>query len=137
MFQYLTSLSMVEETRLPGLLFLQLLRKDENGWDFVIGSDLVYNQIGVELLPWVMRAHMGPGSVGYYAHTRGRFEHFDIDFMENLKRVGLVVKEVWEPGSPEPPPSPPLFADLFPEMRVAIYELRLASAGCEFIQSAG
>jgi len=85
---------MVEETRLPGLLFLQLLRKDENGWDFVIGSDLVYNQIGVELLPWVMRAHMGPGSVGYYAHTRGRFEHFDIDFMENLKRVGLVVKEV-------------------------------------------
>ena len=103
----------------------QMVPQDSK-WDIIIGSDLVYNEIGVKLLPRVLRAHMHPQSVVFYAHTKRRFEHYDVDFFQNLTANGLSVEEVWEPSMESPPPSPPPFTDLFGEMRVAIYRMVLA-----------
>ncbi|KAK3279615.1 hypothetical protein CYMTET_12507 [Cymbomonas tetramitiformis] len=94
-------------------------------WDFIIGSDLVYNEAGTKMLPRVMRAHVDTHTRIIYAHTRHRFDSLDCVFLEELAAVGLECREVREHDVPTPPPSPPPFTDLFPEMRIAVYEIML------------
>ncbi|GIL66120.1 hypothetical protein Vafri_19720 [Volvox africanus] len=48
-------------------------------WDFIIGSDLVYNAVGTECLPRVMRALAGPETRILYCHTRHRFDTHDVE----------------------------------------------------------
>lgn len=81
----------------------------------------------MKLLPQVIRAHMHSHTKVFYAHTKRRFEHYDVDFFENLRAQGLLVEEVREAGVESPPPSPPPFTDLFGDMRIAIYEMAVAS----------
>lgn len=62
-------------------------------WDLIIGSDLVYNEAGVSMLPKVtnhglrfsfskvMKALASPKTQIYYAHTKKRYEMIDHDFM--------------------------------------------------------
>eukprot|EP01062_Namystynia_karyoxenos_P039490 TRINITY_DN28689_c0_g1_i2.p1 TRINITY_DN28689_c0_g1~~TRINITY_DN28689_c0_g1_i2.p1 ORF type:complete len:243 (+),score=65.60 TRINITY_DN28689_c0_g1_i2:82-810(+) len=88
-------------------------------WDVVLGSDLVYDEAGVEMLPRVLRAVIGPATRCFYAHTRHRLEHLDMRFLTRVEREGLAVREVWAPSAPSPPPSPEPLAELFPEMRAA------------------
>lgn len=60
-------------------------------------------------------------------------------FFQQLGRCGLTCTEVREPGLPTPPPSPPPLTDLFPEMRIAVYDIRLGeeAVGVEGLGSGG
>jgi predicted nicotinamide N-methyase len=104
---------------------MQLLPK-ETTYDFIIGSDLVYTEAGAACLPLVIKAHCRADTRVLYAHTRGRFEHLDMEFFDQLRASGLHVEEVFEPGAPTPPPSPPPLTDIFRDQRIAIYQMRLA-----------
>lgn len=95
-------------------------------WDLVIGSDLVYNDVGCALLPRVLRRFAGPRTTILYAHTRHRFDNYDQMFFEGVAAVGLQCSEVREEGCETPPPSPPPLTELFPEMRIAVYRMMLA-----------
>mgnify|MGYP001973419217 CR=1 FL=1 len=65
-------------------------------WDVVIGSDLVYNEIGVQMLPRVFaRLLAGGTAVAYYAHTLNRYEFLDRDFFKALAAEGLRCQQVW------------------------------------------
>ena len=44
-------------------------------------------------------------------------------FFEELEANGLVFDEVVESGRELPPPSPPPLTELFPEMRIAVYNI--------------
>lgn len=92
-------------------------------WDFIVGSDLVYNEDGCQLLPRVFAQLSTPETVILYAHTKRRFEMLDSDFFQNLELEGLVVEEVRERWAPATPPSPPAFASLFPDMRIAVFRI--------------
>lgn len=43
---------------------------------------------------------------------------------ERLAAEGLTAEEVVRPGQPLPPPSPPLFTSVFPDMRVAVFKIQ-------------
>ncbi|PRW57925.1 Nicotinamide N-methyltransferase-like [Chlorella sorokiniana] len=95
-------------------------------WDFIIGSDLIYNEIGSRCLPRVLAALARPQTQVLYCHTKHRFDLLDMEFLEQLEACGLCCEEVWEPGVPPPPQSPPLRfppTDLFPEQRIAVYRI--------------
>ncbi|PNH03406.1 hypothetical protein TSOC_010543 [Tetrabaena socialis] len=96
-------------------------------WDFIIGSDLVYNTVGAVCLPRVMRALARPNTRILYCHTKHRFDTYDIQFFEELAACGLACSEVHEPSKATPPPSPPPLTDLFPEMRIAVYSIQPSS----------
>ena len=94
-------------------------------FDFVIGADLLYTADGVSQLPCVFAALADAGcNCILYAHTKRRFEQLDQEFFQGLREAGLQWEEVREPWAPLPPPSPPPFAELFPEMRIAVYNIR-------------
>ena len=93
--------------------------------DLVIGSDLVYNDAGVRMLPRVLAALAGGRTRILYAHTLYRFEQMDLDFFEELKAIGLCCRTLWPPCS-DRPESPEPMTELFPEQYVAIFELSLA-----------
>jgi hypothetical protein len=57
-------------------------------WDLIVGSDLVYCEAGVKMLPRVMRALCHKGTTILYAHTKKRYEMVDIDFFFELRRYG-------------------------------------------------
>lgn len=92
-------------------------------WDFIFGSDLVYNEAGCELLPRTLAALASEQTQVLYAHTKRRFEMLDCDFFANLLAAGLEYEEVREPWAASPPPSPPAFTSLFPEMRIAVFRI--------------
>lgn len=95
-------------------------------WDFIIGSDLIYNEVGSRCLPRVLGALVRPGTVALYCHTKHRFDLLDWEFFAELEACGLQCEEVWEPGVPPPPTSPPAQfppADLFPDQRIAVYRI--------------
>lgn len=92
-------------------------------WDFIVGSDLVYNEEGCKLLPRVFAQLSGPETVILYAHTKRRFEMLDNDFFDNLQAEGLAVEEVKERWVPAAAASPPSFSSLFPEMRIAVFRI--------------
>ena len=110
-------------------------------WDYVIGSDLVYNEIGVQMLPLVIAALAKGHTRVLYAHTLNRFEFFDRDFFEALASAGLECTEVWpadgaqvanfgsaavgaarcDEGDQE---QDGFSGELFPEQRVIVIEMR-------------
>jgi len=91
-------------------------------WDLIVGSDLVYNEAGIRMLPRAFAALMRPRTIVLYAHTLNRFEHYDGLFFEELPRVGLMYERVWcEEGTGEEEAEP--FSQLFPEMRVCVFRI--------------
>jgi len=98
-----------------------------DGFDVVLGADLVYDEAGTRALPRVVAALLGrnPGAKFWYAHTKHRYDGMDCDFFDALASNGLACREVREDGCPSPPPSPPPFASLFPDQRIAVYEISL------------
>lgn len=108
-------------------------------WDLIIGSDLVYNEVGVGLLPRVM-ARLAAVNCGtetpppqlLYGHTRGRFELYDAAFLENLAGAGLVVAEVEAGGRAVPVlPGCAELEELFPELRPVVFRIQLAEPGLQ------
>ncbi|EKX31563.1 hypothetical protein GUITHDRAFT_149221 [Guillardia theta CCMP2712] len=95
----------------------------ETRWDLIIGSDLVYNEIGVQWLPKVLKGLLGKGTIALYSHTKHRLDMADQEFFAELTANELIFTEVHEPGVPSPPPSPPFFESLFPDMRIAILRI--------------
>ena len=51
----------------------------------------------------------------------------DVTLFERLEAEGLAVEEVCEPDCQLPPPSPPPFSSLFPDMRIAVFKIYRAS----------
>jgi len=50
------------------------LREEE--WDLIIGSDLIYNEAGVHMLPQVFKGLLSSGrATAYYCHTKHRCLH--------------------------------------------------------------
>eukprot|EP00299_Pterocystis_sp_00344_P004733 c16006_g1_i1.p1 GENE.c16006_g1_i1~~c16006_g1_i1.p1 ORF type:complete len:249 (+),score=29.13 c16006_g1_i1:92-748(+) len=95
----------------------------QTSWDFVIGSELVYNEAGVHMLPNVMAALTSPKTHIYYCHSKHRYDKMDMDFFANLEAAGLCWEEVRAKNVPAPPPSPPPLTELFPRMRFAIFHI--------------
>jgi hypothetical protein len=77
------------------------------------------------MLPRALRALSHPGTHIYYAHTKHRYDHCDLEFFEELQRQGFAVEEVWTPEQGPPPESPPPLTSLFPEQRIAMYHMQL------------
>ncbi|KAL6762332.1 hypothetical protein V8C86DRAFT_2520336 [Haematococcus lacustris] len=92
-------------------------------WDVIVGSDLIYNHVGSLLLPHVIHRLASPDTLVLYAHTKHRFDHLDLEFMEAVAALGMRLEEVREPWLDAPPASPPPLTQLFPEMRVAVYRI--------------
>lgn len=101
-----------------------------DGFDVVFGADLVYDEAGTKALPRVVAALLArnPEAKFWYAHTKHRYDGMDCDFFDELAARGLACREVREDGCPSPPPSPPPFASLFPDQRIAVYEISLPRA---------
>jgi len=94
------------------------------GWDVVLGSDLVFNEACVYLLPRVLRATLRAGArYALYAHTRYRFEILDRDFLKELEAAGLRCVEV--DRDPTRPASPPAFTSVFEDEFVVLYKITL------------
>lgn len=72
--------------------------------------------------------------VMYYAHTKHRFDAMDVDLFEQLEGLGLCVQEVLEAGQELPPPSPPPFSSLYPEMRCAVFKISRPRAAADSAQ---
>ena len=105
-------------------------------WDLIVGSDLVYDEAGVDKLPRVLSALLERGTAGahvLYAHTLNRFEFADHDFFKELKRAGLACTALWPEGEPQRDDEADgedddegFSGELFPEQRVVIYRICLA-----------
>jgi hypothetical protein len=110
--------------------------KDENAEmtdiDFLLGSDLVYEESGVKMLPRViaklLRTRCDANGFMLYAHTKHRYDGMDVDFFENLEEEGLMCEEVRKFGTKTPPPSPPPFESLFPDQRIAVFRISRSHA---------
>ena len=100
-------------------------------FQLVLGSDLVYGEMGVRTLPRVIRELLRAGAEGayaLYAHTLNRFEFVDVDFFRALRFVGLTCSPVW-PQSEEAVDREEAYSDeLFPEQRVVVYRISLKSS---------
>jgi hypothetical protein len=92
-------------------------------WDYIVGSDLAYNEEGCKLLPRAVAALASMHTQVFYAHTKRRFEMLDYDFFSALADCSLTCTEVAEPWAPPAAVSPPAFSSLFPEMRIAVYRI--------------
>ena len=97
--------------------------------DFLLGSDLVYEESGVKMLPKVIAKLLSTRCKEPDAfismRTKHRYDGMDVDFFENLEKEGLDYEEVRKNGTKTPPPSPPPFESLFPELRVAVFRICL------------
>lgn len=97
-------------------------------WDFIIGSDLIYNEVGATCLPKAMKYLAREHTQIYYCHTKHRYDLLDAMFFQELERNGLKCREVHAPSVASPPASPPATfppVDLFPEQRICIYHITL------------
>ncbi|GAX81326.1 hypothetical protein CEUSTIGMA_g8757.t1 [Chlamydomonas eustigma] len=95
-------------------------------WDFILGSDLIYTEKGCEALPRVMKALATPEVTQIlYCHTKHRFDHLDLKFFEELDKCGLQYVEVNRSDQLPRPASPPPLTELFPEMRIAVYNISI------------
>jgi hypothetical protein len=54
----------------------------DTAWDFIIGSDLVYLEEGVKMLPRVLAGLAGPTTTILYCHSLYRYEDMDYDFLD-------------------------------------------------------
>jgi hypothetical protein len=78
------------------------------------------------MLPRTLRALCRPGSHIFYCHTKHRYDHCDLEFMEQLEALGLACSEVRTPEQGSPPASPPPLTELYPELRIAMFHMELA-----------
>ena len=117
----------------------------DDAWDVIIGSDLVYNEVGARMLPKVIARLLGSSSkhaaVCYYAHTLNRFEFLDKDFLEALKEEGVRCVKVWPEAEASSSSSDEAGGDgngeeeftfsgeLFPEQRVVVFRMDVAGSG--------
>ena len=62
-------------------------------WDLIIGSDLVYDENGVHMLPRVLAALVRPGNVAFYCHTKHGCDCLDFDFFAEVAKCGLLMEE--------------------------------------------
>lgn len=63
-------------------------------WDFILGSDLVYNEAGSRCLPRVLAALSSRGTRVLYCHTKHRLDLLDLEFFQQLEACGLRAREV-------------------------------------------
>lgn len=63
-------------------------------WDFIIGSDLVYNHVGSRCLPRVLAAFADSSTCIIYCHTRHRYDLLDAELFTELEACGLRSLEV-------------------------------------------
>eukprot|EP00811_Abedinium_folium_P032394 NODE_5443_length_1769_cov_14.126066.p1 GENE.NODE_5443_length_1769_cov_14.126066~~NODE_5443_length_1769_cov_14.126066.p1 ORF type:complete len:498 (-),score=125.75 NODE_5443_length_1769_cov_14.126066:150-1643(-) len=106
-------------------------------FDLLIGSDLVYDEGGVQCLPKAIRWLLDNAVRGLrvlYAHTLHRFDHHDLDFFERLRCEGLEYVAVAAEASASAGDLDPLaegagfLEELFPEMCVVVFQVQLAGA---------
>ncbi|CAJ1430194.1 unnamed protein product [Effrenium voratum] len=83
---------------------VQLPQPPEGSWDLLIGSDLIYSQAGVQLLPRVLRsfAEAFPQLTMLYCHTLHRFDDFDLEFCREIRQQGLQYRVVAAEGAARP-----------------------------------
>ena len=92
-------------------------------WDVVVGSDLVYEEAGVEMLPRVLGRLCDGGAVVFYCHTKHRYDMMDHDFVANVQALGLELVETRRGDEASPSPSPPPFEHLFNEPRLVVWRI--------------
>lgn len=63
-------------------------------WDFIVGSDLVYNEVGSRCLPRVLAALAASGTRVLYCHTKHRLDLVDLELFQQLQVCGLHAEEV-------------------------------------------
>lgn len=101
-------------------------------FDLVLGSDLVYDEAGARLLPRVLRCFLQRCRCSaFYAHTLHRYDHLDVDFFAALRAEGLVYRAVAAEGGfdgLDPVEASGFLEELFPEKRVAVYQVCLSGA---------
>lgn len=77
------------------------LRMSRTKWDLIIGSDLIYNDVGVLWLPRVLNDLIGQDSVCYYCHTKVRCACRRYPVAERC-RVSLSVNYIYVLAREEP-----------------------------------
>lgn len=82
-------------------------------------------EVGCRMLPATLKALAHAGTHVYYAHTKHRYDHCDIEFLAELEQQGFAVTEVRTPEQAACWESPPPLTDLFPEQRIAVFHMQL------------
>lgn len=59
----------------------------------------------------------------HMAPINPRFDHLDLEFLQECEDNGLDVQEVREPWVDAPPPSPPPLTLLFPDLRIQVLRI--------------
>ena len=110
---------------------------DSTAWDFIVGSDLVYDDSRRDAAarvppPARQRARERARRTEVKKTrrprrtTRTRNTGTSLEtskFFAEMSRRGLVMTEVREPNAPSPPASPEPLSQLFPEKRVAVFRI--------------
>lgn len=105
-------------------------------WDLLIGSDLIYSEVGVRYLPRVLKSFADecPGITMLYCHTLHRFDDFDLEFCRAVQSQGLTYRVIAAEGASRPEDAgddlDPLADDsagfleeLFPAKRIVIFQI--------------
>ena len=115
--------------------------------DLILGSDLIYNEIGATCLPRIVKqllTLMMPrfsavnrclvrsiSPYFLYAHTFHRYDLLDERFLQECEQIGLVVQEVADAVTWQLVPVNEVFCEeIFPEKRIAILHISLETANC-------
>jgi len=95
---------------------------DDAVFDFVFGSDLIYNAVGSRCMPRVVRHFLerGQGSFFLYAHTFHRYDLLDQEFLEELENQGLTVVEIDVETLHTKQLDEVFMEEVFPEKRIAV-----------------
>lgn len=100
------------------------LAPDGQPWDYIIGSDLIYVESGAIDFPRVLAATATQGHTTIlYCHTKHRFDYLDLRLQEELAMNGMKMVERDEGQVVDRPPSPPPLTELFPDQRIAVYDI--------------
>ncbi|CAD7931168.1 unnamed protein product [Amoebophrya sp. A25] len=135
----------------PDLSFLEDLEGDDHKeanlnsssskkLDFLIGSDLIYNEIGSRCLPKIVKSLLEQTGASHflYSHTFHRYDHLDKEFLEVCEAEGLQARELetmyrkldfgGRIVEHEVPIQEEFEQEIFPEKRIAILKITLAKA---------
>ncbi|CAK9069584.1 unnamed protein product [Durusdinium trenchii] len=105
-------------------------------WDLLIGSDLIYSEVGVRCLPRVLKSFIEefPEATMLYCHTLHRFDDFDLEFCRALHDQGLAYQVVAAEGAsrsvevgddldPLDDEGQGFLQELFPAQRVVVFHI--------------